>query len=316
MLYEQSFSTSIVNSVQESSDDLPSIDDIMKCPLSKFIHFAANDCGYRGTQRNLIVNWIHPLFLKAKLAANKQDNLSWKDTMNGNFKVKFWEAVLAEIKTLEDINSWIAIGRTNDTNVLASIWAFKIKWFSGGLIQKFKARFCDPGDQQLEGIDFFETYAPVVQWTTVCLLLILEVFLKLKTKQGDVTAAFLHGELEEGENVYVEMPLGFRKHGKVLKLKKTLCGLKQSLHSFWKYLTKAMEACSMEVSKIDPCLFVDEKVLSICYVDDILFWDKDETGINELVIALRTKGLLLEQEDDAAGFLGVHLTKTKMVISK
>jgi hypothetical protein len=61
-----------------------------------------------------------------------------------------------------------------------------------------------------------------VKWTTVRLLLILEVLLKLKSKQGGVTAAFLHGELEEGKNVYVEMLTGFKKKGKVLKLRKTL----------------------------------------------------------------------------------------------
>ena len=159
------------------------------------------------------------------------------------------------------MDSWEVVDRTEEMNVLQSIWAFKIKRFPDGLIKKFKARFCARGDQQLEGIDYFETYAPVVQWTTVRLLLILEVLLKLKSKQGDVTAAFLHSELEEGENVYVEMSLGFRKQGKVLKLKKTLYGLKQSSRSFWKYLTRAMEACNMEVSNIDPCLFVGEKVL-------------------------------------------------------
>ena len=45
----------------------------------------------------------------------------------------------------------------------------------------------------------------------------------------------------------------------------------------------------MEVSKIDPCLFVDKKVLSICCVDDILFWVKDKADINELAMALCAK---------------------------
>ena len=311
MLRAQSFNASIMNWVKESSDDLPLIDDIMKCPLSKFIYFAVNDCGYHGTPRNLVVNWNHPLFLKAKSAASNEDNPSWKDVMNGDFKVGLWEAALAEIKTLEDMDSWDAVDRTDDMNILASIWTFKIKRFPDGLIKKFKARFCARGYQQLEGIDFFKTYSLVVQWTTVWKLLILEVLLKMKSKQGDVTADFLNGELEERENVYVKMPLDFRKHGNVLKLKKTLYGLRQSPRSFWKYFTKAMKACSMDVSKIYPCLFVDEKVLSICYVDDILFWAKDEADINELAMVLRAEGLLLEQEDDAAGFLEVCLTKTK-----
>ena len=119
------------------------------------------------------MNWIHPLFLKAKSAVSKEDNPSWKQAMNGDFKVDFWEAASAEIKTLEDMDSWDVVDRTDDMNVLASIWAFKIKRSPDGLIKKFKARFCARGDQQLEGIDFFETYAPVVQWTTVWLLLIL-----------------------------------------------------------------------------------------------------------------------------------------------
>ena len=62
---------------------------------------------------------------------------------------------------------------------------------------------------QLEGIDFFETYAPVVQLTKIRLMFILEVLLGLKLKQGDVTCAFLHSDLAPGETVYVDMPLGF-----------------------------------------------------------------------------------------------------------
>ena len=74
-------------------------------------------------------------------------------------------------------------------------------------------------------MNFFETYAPVVQWTTVCLMLILDVLLGLKSKQGDATATFLHAMLGPDEHVYCEMPLGFKIQGKVLKLKKTLYGL-------------------------------------------------------------------------------------------
>ena len=203
------------------------------------------------------------------------------------------------------------VDRDDDMNVIDSIWAFKLKRYPDGVVKKFKARFCARGDQQLEGIDFFETYAPVVQWTTVRLLLILEVLLQLKSKQGDVAAAFVHAELGENEKVYVEMPLGFRKKGKVLKLKKTLYGLRQSPRAFWQYLTKAMIGAGMRVSKSDPCLFVSEKVIAVAFVDDILFWSSDEAYINELGSKLRAQGLLLEQEDDAAGFLGVNMSRTE-----
>ena len=62
---------------------------------------------------------------------------------------------------------------------------------------------------QLKGIYFFETYAPVVQWTTVSLIIILEIILQLKSNQDDITAVFIHAKLEKNEKVYVKMPKGF-----------------------------------------------------------------------------------------------------------
>jgi len=218
--------------LQNMPFDIPSVDELMKSPLAKFIHLAANDCGYRGSQRELIATWVHPLFLKAKTAASKLDNPNWRDAMRGDYAEEFWEACKTEIATLEGMNAWEVVDRTPEMNVIASTWAFKIKRFPDGLIKKFKARFCARGDQQIEGVDFFETYAPVVQWTTVRMMLILEVLLDLKSKQGDVTAAFLHAELGEDEEVYVEMPTGFKQEGKCLCLRRTLYGLRQSPRAF------------------------------------------------------------------------------------
>ena len=134
----------------------------------------------------------------------------------------------------------------------------------------FQAQFCARGDQQIQAINFFETYAPVVQWTMICLMLILEVLLELKSKQWDITAAFLHANWEEGENIFVKMPLSFWKKDKLLKLKKTLCGLCHNPYTFWKYLVEKLEACGMSQSKLDPYLFTGEKVTRICYFDDLL----------------------------------------------
>ena len=100
--------------------------------------------------------------------------------MNGPFKEEYWEAACKEVKTLQSIEVWKVVNREDGMNVIQSIQAFKLKHFPDGLIKKFKARFCARGDQQLEGIDFFETYAPVVQWTSVQMMLILEILMNLK----------------------------------------------------------------------------------------------------------------------------------------
>ena len=66
----------------------------------------------------------------------------------------------------------------------------------------------------MELIDLFETYMPVVQWTMVRLMLIIEVLLGLKSKQGDVTAVIPHADIHENEKAQVEIPRGFEQFSK------------------------------------------------------------------------------------------------------
>ncbi len=68
-----------------------------------------------------------------------------------------------------------------------------------------------------------------------------------------------------------------------------------------------MTTCDMHQSNFDPCLFVEEKVMCIAYVDDMILWARDEDDIHDLVMQLRDLGVDLEQEDDVSGFLGVTL---------
>ena len=184
-------------------------------------------------------------------------------------------------------------------NVLQSTWALKLKHFPDGLIKMLKTWFQARGDQQIKGIDFFETYASVVQWTSIWLMLDLEVLLELKSRQGDITAVFLNANLEEGENVLLEMPLCLRKKGKVYGSHQVPC-------VFWKHLVEKLEVCGMSQSKLNLCLFIGEKVMCICYVDDLLFWSQDEAHIKEQAILLHLCGIDLEQ-DDAAGFLVLRI---------
>jgi hypothetical protein len=58
-------------------ETIPTIADLLASPLAQYITLAANDCGYGGTAQELIVSYVHPLFLKAHSAASKADNPSW-----------------------------------------------------------------------------------------------------------------------------------------------------------------------------------------------------------------------------------------------
>ena len=117
----------------------------------------------------------------------------------------------------------------------------KRKRYPDGRIRKYKARFCVRGDRQRFGIDFDETYAPVVQWSSVRMLFTLALTLGLKTRQVDYSNAFVQADID-GE-VYCELPqefLGPDNNQYVLKLKKSLYGLKQAPRLWFKTLEKSL----------------------------------------------------------------------------
>ena len=74
-------------------------------------------------------------------------------------------------------------------------------------------------------------------------------------------------------------------------------------------MVEKMGKCDMKQSELDPCLFVSDTVIAVMYVDDILMWSTHEDHIYALGELLRAEGVDLEEEDDAAGFLGVKLNK-------
>ena len=288
-----------------------SVGTLLSSPLSEFVQLAASDTDISS---EAVMRAVSPYILAAKSSASKEDNPNWWQAMNGPHAEEYWKAAKLEIQTLETMKAWDVVERTSDMNVLPSTWAFKCKRYPDGSIKKFKGRFCARGDRQIEGVDFFETYCPVVQWTTVRLMLMLECMLGLVSKQGDVTCAFLHAHLPENEKVYIEMPRGFKQYDKngkpkVLSLRRTLYGLRQSPRAFWQYLSEKLEKAGLLQSKLDPCLFIGPKVICIVYVDDVLFWSPREEYIYEVGQNLRDQGVELEEEGDAAGFLGVDLSR-------
>lgn len=66
--------------------DVPSVESFVTSPLSLFIQFAVNECGYGGTRREPIANLVPPLCLKAKSEADKSDNPNWRQAVDCPFK--------------------------------------------------------------------------------------------------------------------------------------------------------------------------------------------------------------------------------------
>ena len=256
------------------------------------------------------IEFMPPTILATQ--ANAEDNPSWEQAMSGPDRAGYWKACETEINTLQnEKKAWEIVDRESWMNVLPSTWAFKCKRFPDGTIRKLKARFCVRGDRQIEGIDYFDTFAPVVSWATVRLMLILAIILGLYTTQVDYTAAFVHADIDT--EVYIEMPRGFKEEGKVLKLNKSLYGLKQSPRNFFLHLKSKLESIGFKNNEeVDPCLFVSDKVVCLVYVDDTLFYSSKQEYIDEAIKQLQEADMDLEIEGTVAGFLGVHIERDEV----
>ena len=190
-------------------EQCPTVAEILASPIAKYITLVANNCRYSGTGENIIVNYVLPLFLKDNAEASKEDNINWSEVTTGTFDNKYWKEMKTEITTLESLGAWGIFELYDNMNVIKLKWSFKRKHYIDSLIKNAKAESCANVNQKLEEIDFFGTYAPVVQWTTIQLILTIEILRGLKSKQGDVVANFIHADIVEGENVYINTPKRF-----------------------------------------------------------------------------------------------------------
>ena len=129
----------------------------------------------------------------------------------------FIHAMIKEADDHELRDHWDVVPRWEkppDVKAILDTWAFKRKRFPDGHVNKQKARLCDHGGMQQNGVNYWETYSPTVNWISVILLVIIAQVLKLDKQAIDFVLAFTQAELEV--TVYMELPEGMDHvdHGK------------------------------------------------------------------------------------------------------
>src|SRR5205814_8392106 len=154
---------------------------------------------------------------------------SYDEAMESSDKDKWLQAIQAELKSQHDNGTWIVVKKTKSMKIITAKWVFDIKRDVNGNIVRYKARLVARGFDQEYGIDYEDTFAPVLKYKSLRLLLCLSLLHTLTTLlQYDVKTAFLNATIDEC--VYVEIPQGVNENNntKALKLVKALYGIKQA----------------------------------------------------------------------------------------
>jgi histone deacetylase 1/2 len=238
----------------------------------------------------------------------------WKEAMNNEFQA------------LMSNHTWTLVPYQGQENVIDSKWVFKTKYKANGSIERRKARLVAKGFQQTVGIDYEETFSPVIKASTTRIILSIAVHLNWDVKQLDINNAFLNGYLKE--TVFMHQPEGFvdsTKPNHICKLSKAIYGLKQAPRAWFDSLKNALLRWGFQNTKSDSSLFIlkekDHITFLLIYVDDIIVTGSNtkflEAFIKQLnvVFSLKDLGNLhyflgIEVHRDASG---MYLKQSKYI---
>lgn len=233
---------------------------------------------------------IHFAYLAYESTSINNEPLTVTEALTGSEKVEWKAAMDAEFQSLLDNHTWDLVDLPDGCKAISNKWVFKRKTNGQGKITRHKSRLVAKGCSQREGIDYFETFSPVVRYSSIRLLMALTVKFELTIEQMDVVTAFLHGDIKE--TIYMKQPEGFDdKTGRVCRLIKALYGLKQASREWNNKLNKVLLAAGFKRCKSDPCIYIrrlgDSVVIVAVYVDDLLIFYNNTEWKDELKSILK-----------------------------
>ena len=220
-----------------------------------------------------------------------------------------WRAAMDdEMASIHANQTWILIPRPPRITPLHVKWVYKLKIDTDGNPIRYKARLVARGDEQLDDIDYNETFSPVVKWSTMRSVVSLAAMRGWELHHLDVKCAFLNGNID-GEDVYLHQPSGYVASGFehcVCHLRKTIYGLRQSARRWNSKLDDELIAFGFVQSHSDPSMYIlienDLILIFIIYVDDLLL-----SGNHSSKILLLEQRLKSQFQMSSLGLLAVYL---------
>jgi len=227
-----------------------------------------------------------------------------------------WQkAIESEIESMYSNQVWELVEPPKGIKPIGCKWIYKKKRGLDKKVKAWKTRLVAKGYTQKEGIDYEETFSPVVMLKSIRILFSIAAHLDYEIWQMDVKTAFLNGSLEE--TIYMQQPKGFIKEGQehlVCKLKRSIYGLKQASRDWNIRFDQAVQSYGFDQSPSESCVYKRSEgnavVFLVLYVDDILLIG------NNVEMLSSVKAWLFKQFDmkdlgEAAYILGIKVIRDR-----
>lgn len=220
----------------------------------------------------------------------------------------------AEFDALQRNRTWRLVDRPPGANVVTGKWIFKHKLHPDGTLERYKARWVVRGFTQRAGVNFGETFSPVVKPATIRTVLTIAASRGWHTKQLDVSNAFLHGHLRE--HVLCQQPPGFvdaERPDAVCLLDKSLYGLRQAPRAWYTRFAEFVIKIGFRATQSYSSLFVYHRdgdiAYLLLYVDDIVLTGSSSRLLCSIVDQLRTEFAICDM-GAVNFFLGIDVQRT------
>lgn len=284
---------------------------------------AANDDDkeFAGTAKGKSKNDDEDDYAMMARRANKNgDPATFAEAISGKDAQEWWESMRREYGSQKEKGTFELVEWQPHMNVLQVKWVYKTKRDENGTVTIKKSRITPKGFQQRLGIDYKETFAPVMRYSSMRILLAEAARNDWEVEQADIGTAFLNADIEE--DVFVEQPSGFEQYGPkgermVWRLKKSVYGIKQAPRNWYKTLRRVLEENGLCVCKTDASVYVGTSVSGrrmyiAVWVDDLwFFYDKrDSADFKKVEGALMTQ-FKMKPFQELRSMLGLRVRRNR-----
>jgi len=237
------------------------------------------------------------------------DPPSFADAMRRPDANLWWDAFCDEIKAIIKRNTWTLTVLPPGKKALPLRWVCRVKRDSSNNFERYKARIVVKGFAQEAGLDFDETFAPVVRIDSVRTLFAISAGKGLYIIQADIRNAFLHSNSDF--QIYVQQPEGFADANyphAVLLLNKALYGLKQAPRLWYLLISEIVISLGFQVFESDTSMYIRDEIILAVYVDDILIASPSIQLCNAVISEL-SHHIEIVNKGEVKSFLGLKVVR-------